>query len=199
MIAVHAPPSREVTHGDERVRHSAAADHVARSRPPSPRRAARDAQAVVGLPLPGADADPLRRLHRLLPSIYAFYLSFHEWNILEPAKPFVGLDNYRRLLDDERFGGAIVNTLYYTAASVPLTMGIGLLIALLLNNQIRARGFFRTLFYLPVGHAAGDRRDHLEVGLQRRLRPAQLLPDPARHHRRAAAVALRSATWPCRP
>ena len=29
-------------------------------------------------------------------------------------------------------------------------MGIGLLIALLLNNQIRARGFFRTLFYLPV-------------------------------------------------
>ena len=82
--------------------------------------------------------------------IYAFYLSFHEWNILEPAKPFVGLDNYSRLLGDERFGGAIVNTLYYTAASVPLTMGLGLLIALLLNNQIRARGFFRTLFYLPV-------------------------------------------------
>jgi multiple sugar transport system permease protein len=86
----------------------------------------------------------------VLAVIYAFYLSFHEWNILEPAKPFVGLDNYSRLLGDERFGGAIVNTLYYTAASVPLTMGIGLLIALLLNNQIRARGFFRTLFYLPV-------------------------------------------------
>src|SRR5215203_3771584 len=86
----------------------------------------------------------------LLAVIYAFYLSFHEWNILEPAKPFVGLDNYSRLLGDEKFGGAIVNTLYFTAASVPLTMGLGLLIALLLNNQIRARGFFRTLFYLPV-------------------------------------------------
>lgn len=86
----------------------------------------------------------------VLAVIYAFYLSFHEWNILEPAKPFVGLDNYSRLLGDQRFGGAIVNTLYYTAASVPLTMGLGLLIALLLNNQIRARGFFRTLFYLPV-------------------------------------------------
>ena len=86
----------------------------------------------------------------LLAVFYAFFLSFHEWNILEPAKPFVGLDNYSRLLGDERFGGAIVNTLYYTAVSVPLTMGIGLLIALLLNNQIRARGFFRTLFYLPV-------------------------------------------------
>jgi multiple sugar transport system permease protein len=82
--------------------------------------------------------------------IYAFYLSFHEWNILEPVKPYVGLDNYARLLGDERFGGAIVNTLYYTAVSVPLTMGIGLAIALLLNTSIRARGFFRTLFYLPV-------------------------------------------------
>jgi multiple sugar transport system permease protein len=86
----------------------------------------------------------------VLAVIYAFYLSFHEWNILEPAKPFVGLDNYQRLVGDERFGGAIANTLYFTAASVPLTMGLGLLIALLLNNQIRARGFFRTLFYLPV-------------------------------------------------
>jgi multiple sugar transport system permease protein len=82
--------------------------------------------------------------------IYAFYLSFHEWNILEPEKPFVGLDNYQRLLTDGRFGGSIVNTLYYTAVSVPLTMILGLLIALLLNNQIRARGLFRTLFYLPV-------------------------------------------------
>jgi multiple sugar transport system permease protein len=82
--------------------------------------------------------------------IYAFYLSFHEWNILEPEKPYVGLDNYARLLGDQRFGGAIFNTLYYAAFSVPLTMGIGLAIALLLNAQIRARGFFRTLFYLPV-------------------------------------------------
>lgn len=82
--------------------------------------------------------------------IYAFYLSFHEWNILEPQKPFVGLENYQRLLSDSRFGGSIVNTLYYTAVSVPVTMILGLMIALLLNNQIRARGLFRTLFYLPV-------------------------------------------------
>src|SRR5215207_1123161 len=37
---------------------------------------------------------------------FSFYLSFREWNILEPAKPFVGLDNYRRLIADERFRGA---------------------------------------------------------------------------------------------
>ena len=81
---------------------------------------------------------------------YAFYLSFHEWNILEPAKPFVGFDNYSRLFRDDRFHEATLNTLYYTAVSVPLTIVLGLVVALLLNNQIRARGIFRTMFYLPV-------------------------------------------------
>jgi multiple sugar transport system permease protein len=81
---------------------------------------------------------------------YSFYLSFHAWNILETAKPFVGLDNYSRLIDDRRFRDSIVNTIYYTVLSVPATMVLGLLIALLLNQQIRARGFFRACFYLPV-------------------------------------------------
>jgi multiple sugar transport system permease protein len=81
---------------------------------------------------------------------YAFYLSFHEWNILESHKPFVGVENYTRLAGDSRFHQAVMNTAYYTLGSVPLTMGIGLLVALLLNTQIRARGLFRALFYLPV-------------------------------------------------
>jgi len=81
---------------------------------------------------------------------YAFYLSFHEWNLLEPAKPFVGLDNYTRLFRDQRFREAVINTFYYTAVSVPLTIAIGLGVALMLNTSIRARGLFRTLFYLPV-------------------------------------------------
>ncbi|MFL5801974.1 MAG: carbohydrate ABC transporter permease [Roseiflexaceae bacterium] len=86
----------------------------------------------------------------VFPVIFSFYLSFHEWNILEPAKPFVGLDNYTRLLNDARVRQAIVNTLYYTVVSVPLTLFCGLLVALLLNNQIRGRGIFRAMYYLPV-------------------------------------------------
>ncbi len=81
---------------------------------------------------------------------YAFYLSFHEWTILEPHKPFVGLDNYTRLFQDSRFRQAVGNTIYYTAVSVPLTIFLGLAVALMLNTSIRARGLFRTLFYLPV-------------------------------------------------
>ena len=81
--------------------------------------------------------------------VYSFYLSFHEWNILEPAKPFVFLDNYARLLSDRRFHRAVINTVYYTALAVPLTMMAGLFIALLLNN-IRFKGFYRTLYYIPT-------------------------------------------------
>jgi multiple sugar transport system permease protein len=85
----------------------------------------------------------------IFPVIFSFYLSFHEWNILEPERPYVGLDNYTRLLGDRRVHQAIFNTLYYTIVSVPLTLFCGLLVALLLNNQIRGRGLFRAMYYLP--------------------------------------------------
>jgi multiple sugar transport system permease protein len=81
---------------------------------------------------------------------FAFYLTFHEWNIIGDDRPFIGLDNYTRMFHDERFRQSVINTAYYTGASVPLTMGIGLLIALLLNQPIRGRGFFRTLYFMPV-------------------------------------------------
>jgi multiple sugar transport system permease protein len=81
--------------------------------------------------------------------VFSFYLSFHEWNILEPQKPFVGLDNYVRLLGDRRVHQAIFNTIYYTVVSVPATLFLALLIALLLNNQIHGRGIFRAMYYLP--------------------------------------------------
>jgi multiple sugar transport system permease protein len=81
---------------------------------------------------------------------FALYLTFHEWNIIEPDRPFVGFDNYSRMLDDERFRRSVFNTAYYTGATVPLTMVIGLLIAVLLNQPIRGRGLFRTLYFLPV-------------------------------------------------
>lgn len=81
---------------------------------------------------------------------FAFYLTFHEWSIIEPEKPFIGLGNYEQLIHDERFRRAAINTAYFTGGSVPFTMLIGLGIALLLNQPIRGRGLFRTLYFLPV-------------------------------------------------
>lgn len=82
--------------------------------------------------------------------IFAFYLTFHRWSIIEPDKPYVGLQNYEDMIHDERFVQSVLNTVYFTGASVPLTMIIGLGLALLLNQPLRGRAIFRTAYYLPV-------------------------------------------------
>jgi multiple sugar transport system permease protein len=81
---------------------------------------------------------------------FAFYLTFREWNILEPEKPFIGLQNYRDMIGDEDFRRSVINTFYFTGASVPLGMSIGLGVALLLNQPLRGRTVLRTLYFLPV-------------------------------------------------
>ncbi|MEV5500286.1 sugar ABC transporter permease [Nonomuraea fuscirosea] len=82
--------------------------------------------------------------------VFAVYLTFHRWSIIEPDKPFVGLDNYRDMMHDERFVESVLNTVYFSGASVPLSMVTGLLLALLVNLPLRMRGLFRAAFYLPV-------------------------------------------------
>ena len=80
----------------------------------------------------------------------SFTLSFHEWNILEPEKPFVGLQNYREVAQDGDFWASVGRSIYFTLGTVIPTMAIALGLALLLNAKIRALGLFRTAFYLPV-------------------------------------------------
>jgi multiple sugar transport system permease protein len=80
---------------------------------------------------------------------FAFYISFHEWNIIRPEKPFVGLENYLRLLQDTRFHRAVANTLIFMVG-VPLNLSFALAVALLLNTKVRGQAIYRTLFYLPV-------------------------------------------------
>lgn len=80
---------------------------------------------------------------------FAFYISFHRWNIIQPDKPFVGLDNYIRLLQDPRFIRAVTNTLTFMIG-VPLNLAAGLSVALLLNTKVRGQAIYRTLFYIPV-------------------------------------------------
>lgn len=80
---------------------------------------------------------------------FAFYISFHEWNIIQPDKPFVGLENYRKLFEDPRFLRAVKNTLTFMVG-IPLGLGSGLSVALLLNTKVRGQAIYRTLFYIPV-------------------------------------------------
>jgi multiple sugar transport system permease protein len=80
---------------------------------------------------------------------FTIYLSFHEWEIVSPDKPYVGLQNYKDMIHDEKFRHGIINTFYFSGAVVPLSMLGGLGVALLLNTGLRGRVFFRTLYYLP--------------------------------------------------
>src|SRR5687768_14662807 len=80
---------------------------------------------------------------------FAFYISFHRWNIIQPDKPFVGLENYIRLFEDPRFLRAVTNTLTFMIG-VPLNLVAGLSVALLLNTKVRGQAIYRTLFYIPV-------------------------------------------------
>lgn len=67
------------------------------------------------------------------------------------AKPtFIGLENYQTLFSDAEVGSAFINTFLYTILTVPVGVFLSLTTACLLNANIRGKGFFRTIFYIPV-------------------------------------------------
>ena len=83
------------------------------------------------------------------PLIFSFILIFHKWNIITPME-WVGLRNFERLFQDVLFFKSIFNTLVFLAIHIPLQIIVALVLAVLLNQKIKFRGFFRALFFLPV-------------------------------------------------
>lgn len=63
---------------------------------------------------------------------------------------FVGLENYRKLLEDPNMGTALLNTFKYTVVSVPLSIVAATLVAVLLNSKIKGLSVYRTLYFLPA-------------------------------------------------
>lgn len=85
------------------------------------------------------------------PMVYSLQISFFEWKIVRPEQSvFIGFDNYQRALSDPIFQRAVLNTLAYTVITVVIKMILGLCVALLLNQQLPGRTFFRVAYYLPV-------------------------------------------------
>jgi len=85
----------------------------------------------------------------MYPLGYAFYISYFDWGALGKIES-VGFGNYRDIFDDFLFGKALKNTLYYAAVVVPAQMALGLGLAVIVNNAIRFRTFFRAAFYFPA-------------------------------------------------
>lgn len=86
---------------------------------------------------------------KVYPVFYNLYLSFTRYELFEPAR-FVGLKNYKYVFTDEVILKSILNTIKFVIEAVPLGTVIALVVATVLNQPIRGRTFFRTLFYLPV-------------------------------------------------
>ena len=80
---------------------------------------------------------------------YAFYLSFTKYNLLTPPE-WWGLEGYKRVLEDDLFmTKALPNTFKFVAIVVPIQTAVSLLLAFALDQKLRARRLFRTIYYLP--------------------------------------------------
>jgi multiple sugar transport system permease protein len=90
-----------------------------------------------------------------VPALAAFALSFTDFDIyslgnIDYAR-FVGLRNYLQLIDDPLFWKALANTFYYVLVGGPLSIAASLATAMLINAKlVRFKGFFRTVYFLPV-------------------------------------------------
>ncbi len=82
--------------------------------------------------------------------LYAGFISVFQWNIRSGAGKFIGIQNFQNALTDPIFLRAIQNSLYYAVIWVPLTMAVGLFLAVLVNQRLRGRTFFRAAFYFPA-------------------------------------------------
>lgn len=85
----------------------------------------------------------------IIPIINVFYLSLFRNILVFDINYFVGLDNYRQLLQDQRFWNSFFNNFYYTVCAVSMELVLGLTFALILNQKFKFRGIVRTAILIP--------------------------------------------------
>ena len=90
----------------------------------------------------------------LIPAVFGFWVSLHDYNYLLPGKPWVGFDNYVDLFtpgsrDSGDFWHSMLATGIFTVLSVPFLIVCPLGVALLLNRAFPGRSFFRAVFFAP--------------------------------------------------
>jgi multiple sugar transport system permease protein len=88
----------------------------------------------------------------LLPFLYVVYVSFFNWDIFAAVRgmTWAGADNYRQLVFDQDFLGALQRTLLFTVMVVAIELSLGFLLAQTLINKFPGRTVFRTIYVLPL-------------------------------------------------
>ncbi len=112
----------------------------------STRRAQRRREIALGY-LFLAPAVGLLLVFEFFPIFYGLYISSCDWRLR--CVQFIGLDNYTRALHDPDAWHALLLTATYSAISIPIQLALGLLLAYMLFQPIRARELFRVVYFLP--------------------------------------------------
>lgn len=113
--------------------------------PPRRRRVSRDSVAAWGLLSPNL---VVFGVFLFIPLLATVWLSFYSSSGFGPRE-FVGVDNYAELFGDSTFWRATANTFLYALLTVPVSLVIGLGIALAMNKPLRGRGVLRAIYYVP--------------------------------------------------
>lgn len=87
----------------------------------------------------------------LFPILFSLLLSFCEWDLISGFSniSFVGLRNFKALWSDEWFTVSLKNNLIFTIGVVPITILLALLLAMILNKSVYAKGTLRLLYFVP--------------------------------------------------
>ena len=85
----------------------------------------------------------------LFPVGFSIFLTFHDWNIIGPMEP-IGFSNYIKLFQDHYFLKSLGNTLVFLTLHIPLQLILALGLAVVLNEKVWFRAFFRGAFFMPV-------------------------------------------------
>ena len=109
----------------------------------------REARAGLGMMAPAAI---LLLLFLIIPVLLGFSLAFTNARLISPNPPrFVGFDNFLRAFTaDPVFLKSVLNTFLFALVVVPVQAGLGLLLAVLVNQKLRGVTAFRVIFFIPV-------------------------------------------------
>ncbi|MEN6314863.1 MAG: sugar ABC transporter permease [Clostridiaceae bacterium] len=87
---------------------------------------------------------------RFVPIFSTFYISFHNWNMVSSKKPFIGLENYRKLFQNPLFIDVLKNTTIIAFSILIITLPLSLIVANALISKVKTKSFFESIYFLPV-------------------------------------------------
>lgn len=87
----------------------------------------------------------------VFPLFFTLFLSFCEWDLVGGIGSihFIGLDNFERLFQDDKFYKSLYNNILFTAVTVPVGMFIALIIAVVIQSKVFLKSYFKVAFFVP--------------------------------------------------